>query len=203
MGEIASHGYFVIADGTPGGSASRSMGANTAAMGKPLLAYIDWAVAENDKPCSAYYQSLDTKKIATNGFSCGGLMAEGTAGDPRITTWGLNSSGMFSADDTLYKSVHTPVLIVLGGSSDIAYQNGERDYDSISALGSPIMLFSKALGHGGDLVNGNGDFAKIDLAWLNWWLKGDETATGKGRLVGASCTYCTDSAWEVKSKNIP
>jgi hypothetical protein len=49
----------------------------------------------------------------------------------------------------------------------------------------------------------NGDFAKIDLAWLNWWLKGDETATGKGVLVGAGCTYCTDSAWEVKSKNLP
>jgi hypothetical protein len=202
LGEIASHGYFIIADGTPNGSSSRSMG-GTVAAGKPLLAYIAWAIAENDKPCSAYYHSLDTTKIATNGFSCGGLMAEGTAGDPRITTWGLNSSGLFSADQALYKTVHTPVLIVLGGSGDIAYTNGERDYDNISALGMPIMLFSKALGHGGDLFMGNGDFAKIDLAWLNWWLKGDETATGKGVLVGASCTYCMDSAWEVKSKNIP
>ena len=96
MGEIASHGYFVIADGTPNGTSSGSLGSDTVAMGKPLLAYIDWAIAENDKPCSAYYQSLDTTKIATNGFSCGGLMAEGTAGDPRITTWGLNSSGLFA-----------------------------------------------------------------------------------------------------------
>ena len=54
------------------------------------------------------------------------------------------------------------------------------------------MLFSKALGHGGDLFAKNGgDFTKIDLGWLNWQLKGDETATGKGLLVGASCTYCT------------
>jgi hypothetical protein len=204
MGEIASHGYFVIADGTPNGTSMRAMGANTAAMGKPLLAYIDWAISENDKPCSAYYQSLDTKKIATNGFSCGGLMAEGTAGDPRITTWGLNSSGLFSADTAFYKTVHTPVLIVLGGSADIAYTNGERDYDNISALGMPIMLFSKnGSNHGGDLMNGKGDFAKIDVAWLNWWLKGDETATGKGVLVGSTCTYCTDSGWEVKSMNIP
>jgi hypothetical protein len=99
MGEIASYGYFVIADGTPGGSSSRSMStSDPVPMGKPLLAYITWAIAENRKSCSAYYQSLDTTKIATNGFSCGGLMAEGTAGDPRITTWGLNSSGMFSAN---------------------------------------------------------------------------------------------------------
>jgi hypothetical protein len=204
MGEIASHGYFVIADGMPNGTSSGSLGGDTVAMGKPLLAYIDWAIAENDKPCSAYYQSLDTTKIATNGFSCGGLMAAGTAGDPRITTWGLNSSGLFAADQALYMSVHTPVLIVLGGSDDIAYENGENDYDAISALGQPIMLFSKSgSNHGGDLFNGQGDFAKIDLAWLNWWLKGDETATGKGVLVGSSCTYCADSTWEIKSKNVP
>ena len=74
----------------------------------------------------------------------------------------------------------------------------------VSALGIPIILFSKALGHGGDLFTSHGgDFAKIDLAWLNWWLKGDATATGKGLLVGSGCTYCTDSAWEVKSANLP
>ena len=204
MGEIASYGYFVIADGTPGGSSSRSMGSDVVAMGKPLLAYIAWAIAENRKPCSAYYQSLDTAKISTNGFSCGGLMAEGTAGDSRITTWAFNSSGLQRANQALYKSVHTPVLMVLGGSGDMAYTNGERDYDSISALGIPIILFSKALGHGGDLFKDNGgDFAKIDIAWLNWWLKGDTGATGKGLLVGSGCTYCTDNAWEVKSKNLP
>ena len=205
MAELASHGYFVIADGTPNGSSSRPMdSSNPAAMGKPLLAYVDWAVAENDKSCSAYYQSLDTTKIGANGFSCGGLMSEGTAGDPRITTWGLNSSGLLSANQAFSKTIHTPVLIVLGGSDDVAYPNGERDYDTISALGLPVMLFSKALGHGGDLFGKNGgDFTKIDLAWFNWWLKGDETATGKGVLVGSACKYCSDSAWEVKSKNLP
>jgi hypothetical protein len=205
MAEIASHGYFVIADGTPNNSNSRNMdSSNPSAMGAPLLAYISWAIAENDKPCSAYYQSLDITKIAANGFSCGGLMAEGTAGDPRITTWGLNSSGLFSANQAFYKTIHTPVLIVLGGSSDIAYENGERDYDNISALGVPTLLFSKDLGHGGDLfANRGGDFTKIDLAWLNWQLKGDLTATGKGLLVGSTCSYCSNSAWQVKSKNIP
>ena len=205
MGEIASHGYFVIADGTPNGSSSRSQTSDVVGMAKPLIAYITWAIAENDKPCSAYYQSLDTTKIASNGFSCGGLMSEGTAADARLTTWGLNSSGLISADQAFYKTVHTPVLIVLGGSGDVAYTNGERDYDNISKMSNiPIMLFSKALGHGGDLFTSHGgDFTKIDVAWLNWWLKGDETATGKGVLVGSGCTYCSDSAWEVKSANLP
>jgi hypothetical protein len=203
MAEIASHGYFVIADGTPNGSGNRAMVSDVVAMGKPLIAYIDWAIAENSKPCSAYYQSLEPTKLAANGFSCGGLMAIGTAGDPRITTWGQNSSGLLGAMPAFYRTVHTPALIVLGGSGDVAYPNGQRDYDNLAPLGVPIMLFSKALGHGGDLFSTRGgDFTKIDLAWLNWHLKGDETATGKGRLVGSGCTYCNDSAWEVKSMNI-
>lgn len=204
MSEIASHGYFVIADGTPTGSGNRDQTGDVVGMAKPLIAYIDWAIAENGKACSAYFQSLDTTKIAANGFSCGGLMAEGTAGDPRITTWGLTSSGMFSVKEAFYKSIHTPVLLIEGGPSDIAYENGERDYDNISKLTVPLMWFSKDIGHGGDLFsNRGGDFTKIGLAWLNWWLKGDMGATGKGVLVGAGCSYCSNSAWEVKSAHLP
>jgi hypothetical protein len=203
MAEIASHGYFVVADGKPNGSGSRSMTSDYPAMAKPLLAYITWAIAENDKPCSAYYQSLDAAKVAANGFSCGGLMAAGTAGDPRITTWGITSSGTLSANQAYYRMVHTPVLIVLGGQSDVAYPNGQRDFTNIAPLGFPILLFSKDIGHGGDLFSSRGgDFTKINLAWLNWQLKGDTGATGKGFLVGSGCTFCSNSAWEYKSMNV-
>jgi hypothetical protein len=55
------------------------------------------------------------------------------------------------------RPIHTPVKILLGGSGDIAYTNGERDYDQISALGIPIILLSKAgAGHGGDLTQWQG-----------------------------------------------
>jgi hypothetical protein len=204
MAQIASHGYFVIADGTPGGSGSRPM--NAADLVKPALAYITWAIAENRKPCSAYYQSLDTSKVGANGFSCGGLFSMGAAADPRTSTWGLNSSGSFNNNPTLWKSVHTPVLIVEGHKDETgAYTNGLRDYNGIAPLGWPVYFISnKNMGHGGDLWAANGgDFNKINLAWLNWWLKGDTGATGKGVLVGAGCKYCTDSNWEVKSANLP
>ena len=205
MAEIASHGYFVVADGTPNGSGNRTMDrSNLAAMGAPLIAYIDWAIAENAKPCSAYYQSLDTTKLASNGFSCGGLMAQGTVTDPRIVTWGVTSSGMAGATQAFYDLIETPVLFVDGGPAEVAYDGGLEGYETISMLGVPVLWFSKDLGHGGDLFSTRGgDFTKINLAWLNWWLKGDETATGKGLLVGASCPYCSDSAWEVMSANVP
>ena len=205
MAEIASHGYFVVADGTPNGSGNRTMDrSNLEGMGAALIGYVDWAITENHKPCSAYYQALDTAMVASNGFSCGGMMAQGTVIDPRIVTWGVTSSGMAGADQAFYDEIHTPVLFVEGGPAEVAYDGGLEGYEAISDLGVPVLWFSKDIGHGGDLFEPDGgDFTKINLAWLNWWLKGDETATGKGMLIGADCPYCTDPEWVVMSANVP
>jgi len=200
MGEIASWGYFVVADGTPG-SANACAGGQD---GKAFLDYITWAIAENDKSCSAYYQSLQPTKIAADGFSCGGLMSENASGDPRFTAIGITSSGLMNANATLYGKIHTPFKIMNGGSGDIAYENGLKDYNAISALGKPIIYFSKtSAGHGGDLGQPRGDFNKVNLAWLNWQLKGDTGETGKGYLTGSTCKICTDSGWTYKSANLP
>lgn len=199
MAEIASWGYFVVADGTPGGNNACAGGQSGAA----FLDYITWAIAENDKPCSAYYQSLETTKIAADGFSCGGLMSENVAGDPRFTAIGITSSGLMGANNKLWDSMHAPFKIMNGGSSDIAYENGLNDYDAISSRGIPILYFSKtSAGHGGDLNQGRGDFNLVNLAWLNWQLKGDEGDTGKAFLIGPTCAYCDDGGWDFKSANI-
>jgi hypothetical protein len=199
MGEIASWGYFVVADGTPGGENACQGGQS----GEAFLDYITWAIAENSKPCSAYYQSLETTKIAADGFSCGGLMAENVSDDPRFAAIGITSSGLMGANDSLYDAIHTPFKIMNGGESDIAYENGLRDYEEISSRGIPIVYFSKtSAGHGGDLNQGRGDFNLVNLAWLNWQLKGDEGATGKGFLYGSTCEFCSDSGWDYRSANI-
>jgi hypothetical protein len=199
MAEIASWGYFVVADGTPGGTNACAGGQD----GKPFLDYLTWAIAENDKPCSAYYQSLDPTKIGADGFSCGGLMSENASDDPRFTAIGITSSGLTSPSEATWDGIHTPFKIMNGGSSDVAYENGLRDFDEISSRGIPIVYFSKtSAGHGGDLGQGRGDFNLVNLAWLNWQLKGDEGATGKGYLYGSTCTICTNSGWDYKSANI-
>jgi hypothetical protein len=205
MGEIASWGYFIVADGTPGsGGGMGKVGSSSSGNPKAFYDYITWAIAENRKPCSAYYQSLDTTKIAADGFSCGGLMAENASGDPRFTAIGITSSGLFNADQALFKKMHTPFKILTGGSSDMAYTNGLRDYQDISALGTiPIIYFSKSsAGHGGDLGSAKGDFNTVNLAWLNWQMKGDTGATGKALLDGPDCKYCKASGWVFKEANI-
>ena len=199
MAEIASWGYFIVADGTPGGTNACGGGQD----GRAFLDYLTWAIAENGKSCSAYYQRLETTKIAADGFSCGGLMSENVSGDARFSAIGITSSGLMSANATLYGKIHTPFKIMNGGSSDIAYENGLRDYDEISKRGIPILYFSKtSAGHGGDLGQARGDFNKVNLAWLNWQLKGDTGATGKGYLYGSTCSICTNAGWVVKSMNI-
>jgi hypothetical protein len=204
MAEIASQGYFVIADGPAGGGGSNcgsiSMSNDVAGMAKVMIGYIDWAIAENGKSCSAYFDSLDTTKIASDGFSCGGLMSMGTAADPRMTAVGQTSSGLTSSVASYFKSIHTPFKILVGGSGDVAYANGMRDYDDMVKAGVKVLLLSKNnAGHGGDLSNGKGDFNTVNLAWLNWQLKGDEGATGKALLIGDSCKFCKASGWEFKS----
>ena len=204
MGEIASWGYFIVADGTPGSTNACAGGQD----GKSMLDYVTWSIAENGKTCSAYHDSLDTTKIAADGFSCGGLMAENVSGDARFTAIGITSSGLMAANKALYDKIHTPFKILTGGPStagnDIAYDNGLRDYTEISTRTVPIIYFSQtSAGHGGDLGNAKGTFNTVNLAWLNWQLKNDVGATGKGLLIGASCKYCSAAGWVFKSANVP
>lgn len=201
LAEIASHGYLVIADGAPNGSGSRPMISDYQALGAPLIQALDWAIAENDRPCSQYYRSLEPSKLAVMGWSCGGLMAEGVSSDPRLTTVLINNSGLLAPSDSIYDGIHTPMLILCGGPEDIAYPNGQRDYAAIDDV--PIAFINAPVGHGGTFFEDNGgDFARVDLAWLQWWLKGDLGATGKGMFVGENCGLCGDARWTLESKNL-
>jgi hypothetical protein len=51
------------------------------------------------------------------------------------------------------------------------------------------------------LGSAKGDFNTVNLAWLNWQLKGDEGATGKALLTGPDCKFCKASGWEFKEAN--
>jgi hypothetical protein len=63
-------------------------------------------------------------------------MAEAVSGDPRFFGHRITSSGQFSANSALYDAMHTPFKVMNGGPDDMAYENGLRDYEEISARGS-------------------------------------------------------------------
>jgi Chlorophyllase len=195
--EIASHGFLIIADGAPNGM---EPGAGLMADSGPQLRAIDWAMAENERPCSQYYHQLDTHKIAVMGQSCGGLMSLAAATDSRISTVVLWNSGSFQRDDALYGKLHAPLAIFNGGPSDPAYAYGRADFDAINTI--PILFANDMRGHGGTFWQDNGgESARVGIAWLNWQLYGETSRNAKGQFVGTDCGLCKNTLWsEVESK---
>jgi hypothetical protein len=98
------------------------------------------------------------------------------------------------------KSLHTPTLYVLGGETDIAWNNGMDDVKRIEHV--PVFLADlKGVGHGGTYWEPNGGKAAATvIAWLDWQLRGDARAARLFR--GKNCTLCGDPAWVVQKKRI-
>ena len=216
---VASHGYIAIAPGGiyngPGKTAAppRPEGASieTYAPTNPrqLSAAIDWALAENDRPGSRYHGLIDPDQIAISGFSCGGVQALSIAGDPRVDTVVIMNSGLFVEGDTRMGAMvvtkdqladlHTPTLYVLGGSTDIAYENGMDDYHKIEHV--PVAVASIDKGHGGTYWEPNGGAAaEVVIDWLDWQLRDDAQAARM--FTGEACRLCVDGQWDYMSKGL-
>jgi len=219
--EIASHGYVVIANGNiksgPGiplepPKPPRADGQlpPPATSPKQLTEGINWALAENSRKGSDYFNRIDPKAVAVAGYSCGGLQALQVAGDKRLRTVIIQNSGVFNpatalrlpsmdiGKDTL-KTIHTPILYILGGPKDIAYENGMDDFRRIDQV--PAVVVNTDVGHGGTYNEPNGGrAAQVAVAWLDWQLRGDDNA--KHWFVGAECGLCTDKQWTIERKNL-
>jgi lysophospholipase L1-like esterase len=223
--EIASHGYVAIAPGRirsgPGATAPATPVAPTQADGGPrvpraatqssdLTAAIDWALAQNADPNSAYHGKIDPSAVAISGFSCGGLQALQIAKDPRVKTLVVMNSGIFipgsgmsiggiEVSKALLEALHTPTLYILGGKTDIAYGNGMDDFARIDHV--PVFVGNLDVGHGGTYWQPNGGKAAAAVvAWLDWQLRGDSKAARS--FVGRACGLCKDPAWAVDRKSI-
>lgn len=220
--EVASHGYLAIAPGRilsgPGSKgppppppSSQPAQLNVKSSYRDLLSAIDWAIAQNADAKSPYYQRIDTRAIAASGYSCGGAQAMRVAADPRVRTLVMMNSGLFKDGESaaipemdVRKAalglLHTPVLYVIGGETDVAWGNSQDDFSRIDRV--PVFLANlKGVGHGGTYWEPNGGKAAAAVvAWLDWQLRGD--ARARSRFVGADCGLCRDASWVVQKKRI-
>src|SRR6478736_661150 len=170
---------------------------------------IDWALKENGRSDSPYHGRIDPKQIAVSGFSCGGLQAITAAKDPRVSAVVLQNTGVFDTPSPIsgmdvskdaLLAFHTPVLYILGGTTDIAYKNGMDDVKRIEHV--PVAVANIQTGHGGTYFQPNGGAAaSVAVSWLQWQLRGDKAA--KARFVGKDCGLCKDPQWTLEKKKIP
>jgi dienelactone hydrolase len=230
LSEIASYGFVVVADGPPVPPAARGAapaGATAPAAaprgqapagnggrggqapvtinadGTPLTAAVDWLAREAADSASRFYQKVDTSHVAAMGMSCGGLMAYNVSADPRVATVGIWNSGLLQPDEKIFAGIHSSVIIITGGETDIAYANGKRDFETLPARVPVFYGVYPSVGHGGTYNQDNGGaFGVTAVAWLKWQLMNDTSAQGKGYFIGNSCGLCRDSKWTINSRSL-
>lgn len=209
LSEIASHGFLVVAIGPMPAEGQRG-GRGGPTRSALLTDAIHWAIARNSDEASPYYQKLEVTRIAVAGMSCGGLQALEVAPDTRITTAmvcnsgilgnpGSGMEGMPKLTKAQLERLHTPVIYILGGEKDIAYQNGMDDFRRLDRV--PAFMANLNVGHGGTYSQPHGgDFARVATAWFQWQLQGDPQAATM--FEGEPCGVAKMAGWKVEKKGI-
>ena len=200
LSDIASYGYVIVAVGELQMFAQHEKDQHTpSTMVKKAL---DWICQQAIDPASPYYNKIDTEKIAAAGHSCGGAQVLANAADPRLKTYVILNAGMgrmtmADASAKSLKSLHAPILYIVGGKSDVAWANAQMDYKAIKRV--PVVLADNTKsGHGGTYEQPNGgDNSRMVRAWLDWQLK-DKTENEKLFIEGDLTGY---SDWTIMKKN--
>ena len=206
LNEIASHGYLVLATGYLPENDDPYRGPMSTT--QQQIESIDWAFAHNANPQSPLYQKIDTQHICLAGMSCGGLQTLFNCADERITALMICNSGLFNRQNAnqavggmpmppkeKLNEIHTPVIYILGGKEDIAYENGMDDFHRIHHV--PACAVNYPVGHGGTYRQPHGgEFTIPALAWLDWQLKGCKEAAKM--FVGEDCGLLQRPGWTIE-----
>ena len=206
LNEIASYGFIVLATGYIPMEEQPFRGPMSTT--QQQIESIDWAFAQNADPKSPYYNKIDVKNICVAGMSCGGLQTLFNCADPRISLLMICNSGLFNQQNAnqavggmpmppkeKLNEIHTPIMYLLGGETDIAYGNGMDDFRRISHV--PACAANFPVGHGGTYRQPHGgEFSVVALAWLQWQLKGDKQAAKM--FVGNDCDLSKRKDWTIE-----
>lgn len=209
LNEIASYGYMVVATGYIPMTDDWYKGPMSKS--EQQIESIDWVYQQNKSKKSPYCKKLDVKNLCVAGMSCGGLQTLFNCADSRISALMICNSGLFNQQNAnqavggmpmppkeKLKDIHTPIIYILGGEPDIAYQNGMDDFHRINHV--PAIAANLPVGHGGTYAQPHGgEFAVVAKAWLDWQLKGDQEAAKM--FVGKDCGLSKREGWTIEKND--
>ncbi len=208
LNEIASHGFLVIATGYIPMTDDRYQGPQSTSAQQ--IEAVEWAIAQNADKASPYYGRIDVDAIAAAGMSCGGLQTLDNSADPRFKTLMICNSGLFinpagavpgmpMPEKEKLQKITVPVIYILGGEQDIAYQNGMDDFHRLTKV--PAFAANYPVGHGGTYAKPHGgEFTVPALAWLQWQLKGDKEAAKL--FQGDPCGLSQREGWTTEKNSL-
>ena len=153
LNEIASHGFIVLATGFIPMEEEAYRGPMSRT--EQQIESIDWIIAQADPRISLLM-------ICNSGLFNQQNANQAVGGMPMPPKEKLNE-------------IHTPIMYLLGGETDIAYGNGMDDFHRINHV--PALAVNFPVGHGGTYRQPHGgEFTVAALAWLQWQMKGDAEA---------------------------
>ncbi|KAH7322538.1 hypothetical protein B0I35DRAFT_476480 [Stachybotrys elegans] len=186
--EVAAWGIVLISQGTPG-----QQGSTTPDMMKQA---IDWI---STNAGTGNYANVNASRIAAAGMSCGGTEAYAMVDDPRVSAYGIFNSGNLDPAQTtsIMPQINVPIFFFLGGPSDIAYENGMRDYAAVNQ-GVPTWVGNLPVGHGGTYGDPRGGkFGTAAQQFFRWALRADSSVNSFFTDRGAQA-----DGWTVESKSL-
>ncbi|MEV5742533.1 cellulose binding domain-containing protein [Microbispora rosea] len=197
---IAARGFVVVDTASVDGSS------NGVQSGSPIPSLltdgVSWAERENARAGSPLYQRLDLSRVATAGHSCGGLEALIAGQDRRVKSVvsldsGLFADGSFGYSRAELSKLHTPVMFLDGGPSDIAYDNSRANYDLTQV---PAVLAEQSqAGHVGFITGAQmSEGMTAVVQFLDMTL--NDNATARSYILGSS-GLASRAFWTVRSKN--
>lgn len=183
---LATHGFVVIAS------------QNFLVTGAEMKAGLDWMLMQNSA-AGEFQGKLDPTKTAAFGYSLGSLGTFEIGTDPRLTTTVHISGGLMGSD----RSQATAIKVPSAYFCDKDETGVNCDGDFAAAHTSPTFYGRVPGAVHVDYVFNDDFINRMNTAvtgWLRWQLMGDTVAPGM--FVGANCTLCKDSFWEVQKKNL-
>ncbi|WP_199443644.1 poly(ethylene terephthalate) hydrolase family protein [Umezawaea beigongshangensis] len=197
---LASKGFVVVDTGSVDGSP------NGVPSGSPIPSLltdaITWAGREQGRSGSPLSQRLDLTRVATAGHSCGGLEALVAGQDARVSAVvsldsGLFANGSFGYSRSELRKLHTPVLFLDGGPSDIAHDNTRANYDLVTV--PAVLAEQPRAGHVGFITGDQMTEGMTAVVhFLDMVLNGNPTARA---YVLSPSGLAARHPWTVASKN--